>query len=122
MAKADRFIQDSMPLKLEGTGIIFDIPSSAGQGKLWSIFERTTHDEEIIHVKIWNGTILVREADITLPPFGNTDYPSLYSYGESISYTTINSTENIKIEFLPTGKNRTVKITNPLIEYEIHQP
>jgi hypothetical protein len=120
--QADLFIQDSLPLKLEGANIIFRIPPDVGRGKWWGIFERTTHDEEKIHVKVWNGTILASETDITLPPFGNTDYPSLYSYGESVKYTPIDSTKNTRIEFSATGNNSTVKITNPLIEYEIHQP
>jgi len=122
MAWADYYIQDSLPLRLEGSSIILDIPFVTSGGELWAIFERTTHDDEIIHVNVWNGTILAREADITLPPFGNTDYPSLYSYGGSVKYTQVDSAEYIRLEFLPTGNNKTVKITNPLIEYEIHQP
>lgn len=120
MLLSGKITHDEYPLKVEGKSVIFNLPIDASFGVFWAAMEGRGSDEKsvLVRIKKEDGAIL-EERFVSLPAYGDTTYPSLYTLGVSIPFsrTHSDSTYQMNIEFLPTGADTLVKINNALVEY-----
>lgn len=109
------------PLKVEGRMIEMLIPVQKNNGMdLWFVFEGRVQTDRVIQVLVWKQNAIWKEIYVTIPAYGIESYPSLYTFGDKISLSSPKDslTETfLKVQFLPTGEDTSVKINNPIIEY-----
>lgn len=119
MVVSGRIMNKENPIKVEGRRVVVMMPTEVDFGVMWCIFEGRGTTDKTIHVKIWGGTTVLDETDISIPAYGKVGYPSLYTIGSAIYFAKnhSDSTYQMRVEFLPTGEDTVVKISNPIIEY-----
>lgn len=109
------------PLKVEGRMIEMLIPVRKNNGiDLWVVFEGRVHTDRVIQVLVWKQQALWKEIYVTIPAYGMESYPSLYTFGDKINLSGPKDSLTdayLKVQFLPTGEDTSVKINNPIIEY-----
>ncbi len=121
---AGEIVHASHPLKVEGKRIEFQFPYQPGeQAKLWFAFEgRNMEEGRKIQIKVWRDSIQVGDDFVSIPAFGNSEYPSLYTFGTYVNLPEFNDSLNFslfRVEFLPCGADSVVKINNPLLERRV---